>query len=122
MAADESKRSAETGKPESNADAGSVEVAERDEQESDRKAESLAAGDDSVDAAIGGAGRIAGTGSSVARSGRLTSEGGTPLPNPPGAGDPGGMGGVASNRAPRHDRPPGGVSPIGHESSGERKT
>ena len=33
----------------------------------------------------------------------------------PDPGDPGGMGGVRTNRAPRHDFPPGGVSPIENE-------
>ena len=75
---------------------------------SDRTRDSSAAANVSA-----GADRLAGSGASVARSGRTTSEGtGESLPNPPGGGDPGGMGGTATNRERPHDRPPGGSSPV----------
>ena len=84
------------------------------------KRTSLAAGDDSVDAAIGAGAGVSGTGESAARSGQLSGEGnrsGTVAPDP---GDPGGMGGVRSGSGNAEHRPPGGMSPIDddEESSG----
>ena len=108
-----------TGEPEASAKAGGEE---RSDRTSEAKSESLAGGDDSVDAAIGGGGHIAGTGSSVARSGRLTSEGGPPVSTAPDPGDPGGMGGVRSRPASHDRRPPGGVSPIEDKNREKQET
>lgn len=76
--------------------------------------DSLAAGDDSVDAAIGAGAKdkVSGTGTAAARSGRASSEGGDGRASPADPGDPGGMGGVGTNATPARGRPPGGVSPI----------
>ncbi len=96
-----------TGPTETVAEGGDVAQAQRDGD-----GESLAGGDDSVEAAIGGGGRVAGTGGSPELSGRSTSEGtgsGSIAPDP---GDPGGMGGVRASARSPDNRPPGGVSPI----------
>jgi hypothetical protein len=106
MATDESKRT--PGRENDRA----VATGERDEPTGDNEDLSLAAGDDSVERAIGrgGARKIAGTGSTAGQSGRLTSEGTGPTSNPPAAGEPGGMGGVRARSGARDHRPPGGVS------------
>ena len=77
--------------------------------------DSLAAGDASTRAAIGGGDTVSGTAGATGRSGRSTTEGGSPPSSPPDPGDPGGMGGVATTRTAKQDRPPGGVSPMVNE-------
>ena len=79
--------------------------------------EGLSAGDDSVDAAIGGGAAVSGSDGAMARSGRLTSEGTGTGGGAPDPGDPGGMGGVGAGSRTTDDRPPGGVSPIATEES-----
>ncbi len=99
-----------TGEPDATAESGEARGAPLP----DADADSLAGGDDSAGRAIGGDSRPAGTGTAAAQSGRLTSER-NPPPSAPDAGDPGGMGGVRTNQARRHDSPPGGISPVGNE-------
>lgn len=113
MATDQSKRP-----PGNESDRAATGLAERDEPIAENEDLSLAAGDDSVERAIGrgGARKIAGTGSTAGQSGRRTSEGTGPVPNPPDAGDPGGMGGVRARSGARDRRPPGGVSPVPGEN------
>ena len=98
-----------TGEPDATAEtlAGTPPQAE-----TSTRTDSLAAGADSTRPAIGGGSAVSGTGSSAEQSGRATTEGGPTASSPPDPGDPGGMGGVATNRMAKHDRPPGGVSPI----------
>jgi len=78
--------------------------------------------DKSVEAAIGEGGpdRIGGTGSSVANSGRSSTETEAGESSPADPGDPGGMGGVRAGSRTPNERPPGGVSPIGGESEEKR--
>lgn len=111
-----------TGDPDA-ADRNAARGGEAAEDERDRdEPEALSGGDASTDAAIGrgGPGKVQGTGSSVELSGRMSSEGTGPLPNPPDAGDPGGMGGVRADRSTPDDRPPGGVSPMGEDEAEDR--
>jgi hypothetical protein len=83
----------------------------------DADREGLSAGDDSVEAAIGGKPAVSGTGGSAALSGRRSSEGTGASGTAPDPGDPGGMGGVRAQLRNIDKRPPGGVSPLGDDGS-----
>jgi hypothetical protein len=127
MAADDRKAATGgttgTGGPDTTPELGDGRTAEAADTDRPEDGSSLAAGDDSVEAAIGGnaEGKPAGTGSSVERSGRRTSEGNEGPESPPDPGDPGGMGGVRARTGAVDNRPPGGVSPMaepGEEDEG----
>ena len=105
-----------TGEPDATPDSGVGAKEVRDDGQA-----GLVGGEDELEGAIGAGGgdSVGGTGSSVANSGRLSSEGTGGASSPTDPGDPGGMGGVRAGSRTPHDRPPGGVSPL---SGGEEES